>query len=116
VRRGDGPKSCFGYTMASIATSERLIERSPTAAPAAVRAIAGTHAALKRDITLATKIGRKLFPPTEAQLIAELIRRDLPYYDTTISRDFVAGMNRFARDVGILSGDVPYQKIVAMAN
>jgi NitT/TauT family transport system substrate-binding protein len=113
VRRGDGPKSCFGYTMASIATSERLIERSPTAAPAAVRAIAGTHAALKRDITLATKIGRKLFPPTEAQLIAG---RDLPYYDTTISRDFVAGMNRFARDVGILSGDVPYQKIVAMAN
>ena len=37
VRRGDGPKSCFEYTMASIATSDRLIERSPTAAPAAVR-------------------------------------------------------------------------------
>jgi ABC-type nitrate/sulfonate/bicarbonate transport system substrate-binding protein len=30
VRRGDGPKSCFDYTMASIATSDRLIERSPT--------------------------------------------------------------------------------------
>jgi len=115
VRRGDGPKPCFNYTMASIATSERLIERSPGAAPAAVRAIAGAHAALKKDVTLATKIGRKLFPPTEAELIAELIRRDLPYYDTRISRDFVAGMNRFARDVGILSGDVPYEKIVAMA-
>jgi NitT/TauT family transport system substrate-binding protein len=116
VRRGDGPKSCFNYTMASIATSDRLIDRSSTAAPAAVRAIAGTHAALKKDITLATRIGRKLFPPAEAELISELIRRDLPYYDTTISRDFVAGMNRFARDVGILSGDVPYQKIVAMAD
>ena len=41
VRRGDGPKPCFNYTMASIATSDSLIERSPTAAPAAVRAIAG---------------------------------------------------------------------------
>ena len=116
VRRGDGPKSCFDYTMASIAMSDRLIERSPTAAPAAVRAIAGAHAALKKDVTLASKIGHKLFPPTEAELIAELIRRDLPYYDTTISPDFVTGMNQFARDVGILSGDVPCQMIVAKAN
>jgi ABC-type nitrate/sulfonate/bicarbonate transport system substrate-binding protein len=113
VRRGDGPKSCFNYTMASIATSDSVIERSPAAAPAAVRAIAEAHAALKKDVTLATKIGRKLFPPTEAELIADLIRRDLPFYDTTISQDFVAGMNKFARDVGILSKDVPYKNIVA---
>jgi ABC-type nitrate/sulfonate/bicarbonate transport system substrate-binding protein len=113
VRRGDGPKSCFNYTMASIATSDSVIERSPAAAPSAVRAIAEAHAALKKDVTLATKIGRKLFPPTEAELIAELIRRDLPFYDTTISQDFVAGMNKFARDVGILSKDVSYKNIVA---
>jgi ABC-type nitrate/sulfonate/bicarbonate transport system substrate-binding protein len=116
VRRGDGPKSCFNYTMASIATSDRLIEHSPAVAPAAIRAIAGAHAALKKDVALASNVGRRLFPPAEAELIAELIRRDLPYYDTTISRDFVAGMNQFARDVGILSGDVPYEKIVATPN
>ena len=116
VRRGDGPKSCFNYTMASIATSDRVIQRSSTLAPAAIRAIAGTHAALKQEVALATRIGRKLFPPAEAELIAELIRRDLPYYVATISRDFVGGMNRFARDVGILSGDVPYEKIVATTN
>src|SRR5665647_1654401 len=102
--------------MASIATTDRLIERSPDHAAAAIRAIAKTHAALKKDVSLATGIGRKLFPPSEAELIAELIRRDLPYYDATISREFVAGMNRFARDVGILSGDVPYEKVVALAN
>ena len=114
VRRGDGPKPCFNYTMASVAAADRLIDRSPDLAAAAVRAIAKTHAALKQDVTLATGIGRKLFPPSEAELIAELIRRDLPYYDTTISRAFVAGMNRFAQDAGILSGDVPYEKVVAM--
>jgi NitT/TauT family transport system substrate-binding protein len=113
VRRGDGPKACFNYTMASVATSDRLLKEQPGMAAAAVRAIAKTHAALKKDVSLAAGIGRKLFPPSEAELIAELIRRDLPYYDTTISRDFVAGMNQFTRDVGILSGDVPYEKIVA---
>jgi ABC-type nitrate/sulfonate/bicarbonate transport system substrate-binding protein len=115
VRRGDGPKPCFNYTMAAIATTDALITRSPETAAAAVRAITKTHAALKQDVTLATKVGQRLFPPPQAELIAELIRRDLPYYDTTISRDFVVGMNRFARDIGILKGDVPYEQIVATA-
>ena len=113
VRRGDGPKPCFNYTMASIATTDQLIKRSPDAAAAAVRALVNTHAALKTDPARATEVGRKLFPPSEAELIAELIRRDLPYYDPSISRTFVAGMNQFSRDVGILSGDVAYEDIVA---
>jgi NitT/TauT family transport system substrate-binding protein len=58
-------------------------------------------------------VGRKLFPPQEAELIAELIRRDLPYYDPSISPSFVAGMNQFARDIGILHGEIPYEKVVA---
>jgi NitT/TauT family transport system substrate-binding protein len=113
VRRGDGPKPCFNYTMASLAATDRLLATSPQTAAAATRAIAKTHAALRDDITLATVVGRKLFPPPEAELIAELIRRDLPYYDTTISEAFVTGMNAFARDRGILQGEVPHQEIVA---
>jgi len=113
VRRGDGPKQCFNYTMASIAATDRLIERSPEIAAAAVRAIVKTQSALKNDVSLATGVGRKLFPPEEAELIAELIRRDLPYYDARITPEFVAGMNAFARSIGILSGDVPHERVVA---
>ncbi len=113
VRRGDGPPSAFNFTMASIATTERLIERSPDTAAGAVRAMVKTHAALKADVARATAIGRKLFPPSEAELIGELIRRDLPYYDATISESFVAGMNRFCRDIGILEGEPPYASVVA---
>ena len=113
VRRGDGPKGCFNYTMASIATTDRLIARTPENAAAAVRAIVKTQAALKQDVSLATEIGRKLFPPQEAELIAELIRRDLPYYDAKITPEFVAGLNAFARDMGILKGEVPYEHVVA---
>src|SRR5579863_4646181 len=113
VRRGDGPKACFNYTMAALAATDRLLAATPELAAAALRAIAGTHAALKGDLALATAVGRKLFPPAQAQLIAALIARDLPYYDTAISETFVAGMNAFARDLGILQGDVPYGRIVA---
>jgi NitT/TauT family transport system substrate-binding protein len=113
VRRGDGPKPCFNYTMASVATTDRLIGRSPEVAAAAVRAIVKTQAALKKDVSLATGVGRKLFPPEEAELIDELIRRDLPYYDPKITPEFVAGMNAFAREIGILRGEVPYERVVA---
>jgi len=113
VRRGDGPKDCFNYTMASIAATDRLIARSPETVAAAVRAVVKTQAALKNDVSLATGIGRKLFPPQEAELIADLIRRDLPYYEAKITPEFVVGMNSFARDMGILKGDVPYEHVVA---
>ena len=113
VRRGDGPKPCFNYTMSSLAATDRLIEGSPEAAAAAVRAIVKTQAALKEDVTRAAQVGRKLFPPQEAELIAELIRRDLPYYDAAISPSSVAGMNQFTRDIGILEGQIPYEKVVA---
>jgi NitT/TauT family transport system substrate-binding protein len=113
IRRGDGPPGCFNYTMASVAATDRLVAQMPHLPRAVMGAIVKTHTALKKNPELATDIGRKLFPAYEADLIAELVRRDLPYYDTSISRDFVTGMNQFARDMGILGDKVPYEKIVA---
>ncbi len=113
VRRGDGPKRCFNFTMASVAATDRLIGHSPEVAAAAIRAIVKTQAALRANPECAAEVGRKLFPPAEAELIAELIRRDLPYYDALISPEFVAGMNQFARDIGILHGEIPYERVVA---
>jgi ABC-type nitrate/sulfonate/bicarbonate transport system substrate-binding protein len=113
VRRGDGPKPCFNYTMASVAATDRVTDGSPEVAAAAIRAIVKTQAALRANPERAAEVGRKLFPPAESALIAELIRRDLPFYDATISADFVAGMNQFARDIGILQGGIPYDRVVA---
>ena len=79
-----------------------------------MRALVRTQAALKADAPERDRgVGRKLFPPDAAALIAELVRRDLNYYDPSISPDFVAGMNQFGRDVGILHGNPPYEKVVA---
>src|SRR5438477_1492666 len=62
VRRGDGPKPCFNYTMASVAATDRLIDGSPDVAAAAIRAIVNTQAALRANLDRATEVGRKLFP------------------------------------------------------
>jgi len=113
VRRGDGPKECFNYTMASMAVTGAFLAQRPDDARRIVKAIDAIHRALKRDVVLAEKVGRKLFSSNEAKLITGLIERDLPFYSTAISRDFVSGMNSFARDVGILQGTPGYQDVVA---
>ncbi len=111
ARRDGG--AAFNYTMATVAATEQLIERSPDTAAAAVRAIVRAQTALRDDVGLAAMVGRKLFPPGEAELIIDLVRRDLPYYDTSISPDFVRAMTQFSRDVGILKGHPAYEDVVA---
>ena len=70
---------------------------------------------LRDDPTLATEVGKKVFPAAEANLIAKLVRRDLPYYDARLTPEFIASMNCFARDTGILKGDPLYDQVVAVS-
>jgi NitT/TauT family transport system substrate-binding protein len=112
VRRGDGPSEAFNYTMPTLAATDRLIAENPAAAAGAVRAVVAAQKALIADATRAAEVGRQLFP-AEADLITDLVRRDLPYYEPQLSRAFVTGMNRFARAIGIIDVDAPYSSVVA---
>ena len=113
VRRGVGPVAAQNYTFPVLVTTERLISCDPDSAAAAVRAIVKTQQALRDDLSLATTVGGRLFPTAEAEMIADLVSRDLPYYDPVITEESVAGVNRFAKHVGLLSADVPYEQVVA---
>ncbi len=113
ARRGDGPPGAFNYTMPALITSDRLIESDPDACAAAIRAIVRTQKALKQDVSLATEVGAKLFPAEAAGLIAGIIERDLPYYDAAITPEFVAGMNQFQKDVGLVTETVEFEQVVA---
>lgn len=113
IRRGDGPAVARYYTFPTLITSKRLVQQRPEAATAAIRAVIRTQHALKSDPSLATKVGRRWFPPEESELIAELIRRDAPFYEPTISAEAIAGSNRVMLKAGLLSAPVPYDQIVA---
>ena len=110
--RRDGSEEAKGYTFPALVATQKLIDENPAAAAGAVRAVMNAQRALKEDPERATAVGKKLFPPTEASLIAELIRRDLPFYDASISKKTVDSMNRFAQDLGILSAPVHYRQVV----
>ena len=113
ARRGDGPASAFDCTMASVAVRQDLSEERPEVAQAIIRAIARTHDVLKADVERSAAVGNALFPPAQAALITDLIRRDLPYYDTAITPGFVAGMSRACRAMGKLDRDLAYNDVVA---
>ncbi len=113
VRRGDGPPGARHYTFPALFTTDKLIEEKPEVAAGAVRAVVKAQKALKADPSLAMPIGRRLFPPVEAEIIAELIERDSPFYEATISEEAVVRLNQFAQSVGLISGPVPYERLVA---
>jgi ABC-type nitrate/sulfonate/bicarbonate transport system substrate-binding protein len=113
VRRGDGPPAARDYTFSALVATEKRIQDEPESARAAIRALMKAHKALKENVQRATEVGNKRFPPSEAALIARLVRRDLPFYDPQISEEKVVSMNRFARDIGLLGAEVRYEQVVA---
>ena len=112
VRRGLGPERAFHYTLPALVTSDLVLARDPELAAAAVRAIVRTQQALKADVSLATRVGRRFFPNAEAALIADVIARDLPYYQADISEQAVTGLNGFAIAAGLLGSPVAYADLV----
>jgi NitT/TauT family transport system substrate-binding protein len=80
---------------------------------ACVRGISRVHRLLKADPARAEEVGRKRFPASEAALITELIRRDLPYYDASISQHTVSAMQTFLVEVGKQQAPKPYEAVVA---
>jgi len=113
LRRGDGPPGARFYNFPALTTTERLIEEQPQIAAAAVRAIVKTQKALAADPSRATAIGKRLFAPEAASLIAGLIALDAPFYDATISAEAVDGINMFALANGLLTQPLLYDDLVA---
>ena len=110
--RREGTPETKGYTFPALVCTDRTIKERPELALAAIAAVHAAQQALKDDPGRATAIAAKLFPSQEAGLIAELIRRDTPYYQHGISRRTVESMNDFARQLGLLSKAVPYEEVV----
>jgi NitT/TauT family transport system substrate-binding protein len=113
VRRGIGPKPAFHYTLPVLVTSDRTIARDPDMVAAGVRAVVGVQRALKNDVGLAAVVGRKLFPPIEAERIAAVVERDLPYYTPRITDEALAGLFRFSRATGLMKGSPTREQVVA---
>src|SRR5437773_4734987 len=113
ARRGDGPKTSRHYTFPALVTTQKWIDESPEKVAAAVRAVVAAQTGLKRDPSLAATAAKRHFPAAELALIPELVGRDAPYYDSTISRETVDSLNAFARATGLLSGAAAYERVVA---
>jgi len=110
--RREGMPLMKGYTFPALVTSEKILEENPAAARGAINAVKQAQQLLKEDPNRATAVGRKLFPPEEAGLIAELVRRDAPFYVPDIARQAVESMNRFAAGMGLLSKNTSYEDVV----
>jgi ABC-type nitrate/sulfonate/bicarbonate transport system substrate-binding protein len=113
VRRGLGPASAFHYTLSALMTSDLAIARDADMVAAGLRAVVKTQRALADDPSLATEVGRRLFPAHEAASIGDIIARDVEFYNADVSPAAVTGLNAFAQAAGLLDAPVAYDDLVA---
>ena len=113
ARRGDGPPQAFDYTFASLAATDEFISADRSRSQAVVRALSRAHVLLADNPDRATAVGERIFPPEQATLIADLVRRDAPFYSATITDRSIEGLNRFTFARGLTSRTAPYEQVVA---
>ncbi|KAA9162666.1 ABC transporter substrate-binding protein [Amycolatopsis acidicola] len=112
ARRGDGPVGSRGYTFPALAVTDDTIEREPEAVAAVTRAIIRAQRLLREDPDQATKAATGVFPELETSMIAELVRRDAPFYDPEISADSARELADFGRRANLLTTTPAYDRIV----
>jgi ABC-type nitrate/sulfonate/bicarbonate transport system substrate-binding protein len=113
ARRGDGPPGSVDYTFPALVATQARVEKHPEEAASVTRAIVAAQVALKHDPTLATLAAKIHFPDAETAMIAELVRRDTPFYDASISRAKIEALNAFSREMGLLSAVPSYDDLVS---
>jgi NitT/TauT family transport system substrate-binding protein len=113
VRRGLGPPIAFHYTLPALVTSDELIAKDPALVEGIIRAVTRAQHMLRENVSLARLVGEQLFPE-EADYIEAVIARDLAFYTPEISDEAVAGLIRFSRSRGLITGTPSRHDIVAM--
>jgi ABC-type nitrate/sulfonate/bicarbonate transport system substrate-binding protein len=110
--RRNGPQEAKGYTFPALVATSRMLAEHPEVVQAGARAVRKAQRLLVEDPGRATAVGRRVFPPVEAELIAELVRRDASFYDAGISRDTFDRMNGFAASIGLATRPARYEDVV----
>jgi NitT/TauT family transport system substrate-binding protein len=112
ARRGDGPAPARSYTFPALMTTDKMIAQHDAEVSRVTRAVMRAQEVLRADPQRAAEVGERLFPPMEAGLIAELIRRDAPFYDPVISQEAVQALNAFAQRAGLQVNEAAYHDVV----
>jgi NitT/TauT family transport system substrate-binding protein len=113
LRRGDGPPGARYYNFPALVATQQFIDEHPDMAAGAVRAIIKAQKALQADPSLATRVGNEMFPEEEAEIIADLVVRDAPFYQAKITREAINGLNKFCLASGLMTKPPSYDQLVA---
>ncbi len=111
ARRDTTPRGLRGYTFPALTATDTTLAARPHLVAAVSRAVGRAQRALRADPDLATGTGGRLFPPVEAATIAELVRRDGPFYQQEIDAPTVASLLEFSHRAGLLDRATGYDVV-----
>ncbi len=114
ARRHVGVPDVGGFTFPALMATTEAIHRSPDAAAAVVRALVRAQNLLRCEPERAAEAAQPLFPPRERDLIAELVRRDAPFYDPRINPEEISRLSDFSARSGWAHDRRAYDELVCL--
>lgn len=113
ARRGDGPEGTSLLTFSAVITTEKMIADRTDEVRAMIRGIRTAQSELRRDPKLAQRAVVGVFGEYETSLIAELIKRDAPYYQPEITQEMINSCVDFQVEMGVIAEPVSFDQMVA---
>lgn len=112
--RDQGPRFLRDMTFPTLQASDRYLQANPQIVERVVRAVAKTQRRLREDPEAGVRVAQKIFPALDVELIRNVILLQRSSYVPTITEEAIRTVNQFQKQAGVVKGDFPYDRIVAV--
>ncbi len=114
VRHGEGPPGAEKVSFSALVATDRYLAKNPESVGKAICAVVKAQGILRESPEQAGPVARRLFPEEAAVAVPAIVEANKEFYHAEITAEAVSHLHQFAKEVGLLTEDVPYEKSVAL--
>lgn len=114
VRHGDGPPEGQRVSFTALVGIDKFIADHPDRVSSVIRAVVKAEKRLREFPEESALVAQQLFPKEAALVVPGIVKANTRFYYPAITEEDIRCLHEFAKEVGLLATDVPYEEIVAL--
>ncbi len=114
IRHGEGPPGAEKVSFSALVATDGYMAENPESVGKAIRAVVQAQGILRDSPEQAGPAARRLFPKEAAVAVPGIVKANKEFYHAEITAEAMNHLHLFAKEVGLLTEGVPYEKSVAL--
>ncbi len=114
IRHGEGPPGADKVSFTALVATDRYMAKNPESVGKAICAVVKAQGILRESPEQAGPVARRLFPEEAAAVVPGIVEANKDFYHAEITAEDMYHLHQFAKEVGLLTEDVPYEESVAL--